>query len=158
VRSTSSSKALLVIALFAAACGDDDVPALDPLFPADYTATFVEVRDCRPSADHDLNNIRVLADPAALAPYRDREAPFPTGALLLKEEHDFGDTNCTGEPTQWTVMEKLADDSEPDQLDWRWQKVNLDRVVLSQDDPRCFGCHELCTEPPDSYLFTCAVP
>ena len=158
MRSTCSSNALLVIALFAVGCGDDDVPPIDPLFPADYTASYVEVRDCRPSGDHDLNNIRVLADPVALAPYRDRDAPFPTGALLLKEEHDFGDTDCTGPPIQWTVMQKLDDDSAPEQLDWRWQKVDVDRQVISEDDSRCFGCHDLCDEPPDSYLYTCAVP
>ena len=63
------------------ACGtDDEVPVL---FPADYLASYTEVRDCRKSADHDLHNIRILADPVALASYQNRDAPFPIDAKTI---------------------------------------------------------------------------
>lgn len=142
--------------VLAAACGGDDGAA--PVFPADYAASYVEVRDCRTSADHDLGRIRILADPAALAPYRDRAAPFPAGAVVLKVEHDFGDTDCTGPITQWTVMERLADGDGATTLGWRWQRVDAGRGVVTEDEPRCIGCHTDCGVAPDGYLGTCAMP
>ena len=135
-----------------AACGEDATP----LFPADYAATFVEVRDCRPSGDHDLRMIRIVADPEAAMRYRLRDADFAPGALIVKEEFDFGE-DCTGAPLQWTVMAR-APDAEAPRLGWRWQRVDGDRSVVSEDEPRCFGCHADCGVAPDGYLGTCAVP
>ncbi len=128
----------------------------DPAFPADYATTFTEVRDCRPSADHDLHLIRVLADPQALEPYRDRAEPFPEGAVVLKEEHDFGDVDCSQPPIGWTVMVK--DSTATDSEGWQWQRVDVNRKVTSENESRCFGCHHDCGVPPDGYLGTCAVP
>ena len=110
------------------------------------------------SGDHDLNIIRILADPAALSPYQDRNDPFPEGAVVLKEEYDFGDVSCSGPIKQWTVMQRLADDSSPDTLDWRWQQVDAERNVIAQDATRCIGCHTGCTPANDGYDYTCAVP
>jgi hypothetical protein len=87
-----------------------------------------------------------------------RDRAFPTGSVVLKEEFDFGDTGCTGEPVQWTVMEQLPTGSAPDTLDWRWQKVTTARAVKTEDDQRCIGCHEACGIAPDGYLGTCAIP
>ncbi len=139
-------------ALVLAACGSDPTP----LFPADYAASFVEVRDCRPSSDHDLRMIRVVADPEAARRYRLRDADFAAGALVVKEEFDFGE-DCSGPPLQWTVMER-APDAEAIRLGWRWQRVDGDRTVVSEDEPRCFGCHADCGVAPDGYRGTCAVP
>jgi hypothetical protein len=135
-----------------AACGGDDAV---PLFPADYAATYVEVRTCRTSADHDLSRIRVLTDPAALNPYVGRNAPFPEGSIVLKEQYDFSDTSCNGPITAWAVIQRQPAGSAPARLDWRWQRVEPDRTVSSQDDSRCFGCHVDCGVPPDGYLGTC---
>jgi hypothetical protein len=143
-----------LVCLLAACGGDDDGPA--QAFPDDYASSYVEVRDCRKSGDHDLNYIRVLADPAALAPYRDRNAAFPEGAVVLKEEHDFADDTCTGEVRQWTVMVKRA--AAADQLGWDWQRVDQDHNVVEENAPRCIGCHQGCGGPPDGYDGTCAVP
>lgn len=150
VRSASAS----LLALAAAACGGDDGP--EPLLPADYAATFVEVRDCRPSGDHDLRNIRVVADPAAAPRYLARDADFPLGALVVKEEFDFGDPTCAGDPVQWTVMQRAATDAV--HLGWVWQRIDADRTVVTHDEPRCFGCHAECGDAPTGYLGTCAVP
>jgi len=149
---------LLVGLLLTAGCpGGDDAP--EPLFPPDYATTYTEVRDCRGSGDHDLNNIRVLASPDAAGPYQDRTSPFPVGAIVMKEEHDFADNDCVGEVVQWTVMQRLADGEEPaTHLGWRWQKVDLDGNVQSQDDNRCYDCHSMCGVPPDGYLGTCTIP
>ena len=144
----SSCSALIVLV----ACGQD---AATPAFRADYAASYALVRDCRSSSDHDLHRIRVLADPAALAPYRDRTAGFPTGAIVLKEEFDFADSDCTGPVIEWTVMEKLA---TTDNLGWRWQRIDADRDVVTADEPRCINCHTNCGVTPDGYLGTCAVP
>lgn len=130
--------------------------ALQPLFPADYLSTFQEGRTCRASADHDLHNVHIFADAQAIGPYVDRDALFPEGALIVKEEHDFADGDCTGEILQWTVMQRLPLGTSLETLEWRWQKVDKDRHVLSQDDSRCFGCHDDCVSP-DGYESTCAV-
>ncbi|HLU66040.1 MAG TPA: cytochrome P460 family protein [Kofleriaceae bacterium] len=152
----------LLFATFLAlpACGDDgdDGPPAEPLFLEDYAATFTEVRDCRGSADHDLNRIRILASPNAVAPYRDRQEPFPPGAVVLKEEYDIADTDCTGEILQWTVMVRLEEGSAPEeQLGWAWQRVGVDRTVHEENAPRCTACHSACGVPPDGYEGTCAV-
>jgi hypothetical protein len=147
----------LVAAALTAACDGD--PAAGPLFPDDYAATYQEVRDCRRSGGaHDVNHIRVVADPAAVGPYRDRDRPFPVGAVVLKEEYDFSDEDCSGAIVQWSVMVKLADGDAPELLDWSWQRVSNLGDVLEEDAPRCVGCHEGCGVPPDGYDGTCAVP
>jgi hypothetical protein len=152
----------LSLAMLALASGcpaddaNDDGPAPD--FPADYADSYVEVRNCRGSGDHDLNNIRILASPTALAPYQNRMESFPVDAIVLKEEYDFGDLTCEGPIKQWTVMRKLEAGSSPDTLDWAWQRVDLERKVVEEDAGRCIGCHTACGNPPDGYEGTCAVP
>jgi hypothetical protein len=153
---------LALVTLVVASCdddtGDDEGPAVEPDFPADYEAQYTEVRPCMPSGDHDLNNVRILVDDAAQEPYQGRTLPFPVDAIVLKAEYDFGDTMCADSPTQWTVMRKLADGSAPDELDWAWQTVTADRVVEDVDEPRCISCHTGCGVPPDGYGWTCAIP
>ena len=154
---TTTAVPLAVVA-FAIACNGD--PGDDgPLFPDDYASTYQEVRDCRRSGGaHDVNHVRVLAGPAALGPYMNRTDPFPAGAIVLKEEYDFGDSTCSGEIVQWAVMMKLEPGDNPDMLDWRWQRVSKLGDVVEDDAPRCAGCHEGCGFPPDGYDGTCTVP
>jgi hypothetical protein len=148
----------LALLLLAGGCPADDVPEPEPDFPADYVDSYVEVRNCRGSADHDLNNIRILASPSALEPYQNRMEPFPVDAVVLKEEYEFDDPMCEGPIKQWTVMRKLAEGSAPDTLDWAWQTVDLQRNVVDEDDDGCFNCHSGCGNPPDGYEGTCAIP
>jgi hypothetical protein len=145
----------------AAACGDpeDDEPAGDEVvFSADYASDYTEVRDCRQSGDHDLNNIRIVADSAALAPYQDRSTPFPTGSIVLKEEFEFDDVDCTGEVKQWTVMQKLESGSGADTLGWTWQQVDRERGLVSENSQRCVACHSGCAGSDTGYDATCADP
>jgi hypothetical protein len=141
----------------ASSCADDSPsgPVPTPAFSADYAATYTEVRDCRSSTEHDLSRVRVLADQAALAPYQGRDADFPVGSVVLKEEHD--DSDCSGVPIRWTVMTRLAPGSSPATLDWHWQDVDAQRQVKTENDSRCVGCHTGCGVPPDGYLGTCTV-
>lgn len=141
------------------ACGTDP-PKEESLFPADYAATYQEVRNCRNSIEHDLMRIRVLASPEALAPYTDRAAPFPVGAIVLKEQYAGGDINCEGPIVQFTVMQKLADGEDPAMLDWTWQKTDGERVVDEDHDlEKCSSCHTRCGVPEEGgYAGTCAVP
>ena len=124
----------------------------EPSFPADYTKTFSQVRNCRSSAEHDSHNIRILASPNAVSPYRDRDAGFPVGAVVLKEERDFGDLNCSGPILQWTVMKRQPD------AGWQWQSVSPERRVLTTNEGKCAACHARCGQPPDGFEGTCAVP
>ena len=146
-----------LITLLAAGCGDPDpVPAA--AFPADYRSSYTQVRGCRKSGDHDLNFIRVLADPAATGPYQRRDVTFPVGSVVLKEEFDFADDTCTGAVKQWTVMVRLASGASASTLDWGWQRVDAQRKVVSEDEARCINCHLGCGSPPDGYQGTCALP
>jgi hypothetical protein len=148
-----------VLAFAGSSCGGDGDGSNgpEPAFPANYAATFTEVRNCRNSGDHDLSRVRVLADPAALEPYRGRAADFPVGSVVLKEEHAFSDADCSRTPIRWTVMTRLAAGSSPATLDWSWQDVDAERRVTSENDSRCVGCHAGCGVPPDGYLGTCTV-
>lgn len=142
---------------FAAACSASEPPSEPAAFPADYLDSYVEVRDCRRSADHELDFVRVLADPAALGPYGDRASAFPDGAVVLKEQYDPSDTTCSGAITEWTVMRKALAASE--RLGWDWQRVAADRRVVEANTDRCVGCHAGCTAAPHpGYDFTCADP
>jgi hypothetical protein len=144
-----------VLSLAASACSGDSSPA--PLFPADYADTYRQVRDCRHSIEHDVSSIRVLADLAAFEPYMNRDADFPEGAVVLKEEYAWEDVTCSGPLLRWTVSARLAAGSAPEALDWAWQKLNTSRKVVSADEPRCILCHTKCGVPPDGYEGTCAV-
>jgi hypothetical protein len=139
--------------------GSDSNIDAPPVFPADYAATYQQVRNCRFSLEHDLLYIRVLASPDALTPYNGRTAPFPTGAIALKEQYGENDTTCAGPIVSFTVMQKLDTGSSPATLDWRWQKVTADhRTVVEMDSQRCISCHRDCGKPPDGYSGTCTVP
>jgi hypothetical protein len=133
------------------ACSD----GAEPVFPATFAGSYVEVRDCRSSSEHELHRIRVLADPAAQPAYAGRSEPFPTDAIVLKIEYDFADTSCAGSAIEYTAMRKTAGEAR---LGWQWQRVTVDRDVESENDPRCITCHTACGVPPDGYLGTCAVP
>lgn len=132
-------------------------PGVD-LLPADYADTYTEVRDCRSSGDHDLHNIRVLADPAALGPYLNRMDPFPVGSIIVKEEYDFGDSDCSGEILRWTIMQRLEEGESPPDLDWHWQDVNQDFFVTEDNSERCAQCHFDCGAATTSYMGTCTDP
>ena len=138
---------LLFVAL--AACGSDG--GSPPNFPESYRDTYQQVRGCRKSGDHDLNNIRIVTNPTAFIAYTMRNAPFPEGSIVVKEEYDFADTSCLGDLVQWTSMAKI--DGQ-----WHWQRVDLDRNVESENEQRCIGCHAQCGLPPDGFDGTCAVP
>ncbi|MGE5307422.1 MAG: cytochrome P460 family protein, partial [Hyphomicrobiales bacterium] len=154
--------AVVAHALFA--CGSNSNGKTDgntsgpPVFPADYAATYQQVRNCRLSLEHDLMYIRVLASPDALAAYNGRTAPFPTGAIALKEQYGEDDTTCAGPIVNFTVMQKLAVGSSPATLDWTWQKVGADRRLVDTDITRCTRCHTDCGKPPDGYDGTCTMP
>ncbi len=143
----------------ALACSDDggSGPTEDgPAFAENYAKSYVEVRDCRPSGDHDLNNIRVLTDPTSVSVYEDRSGPFDEGAIVLKEEYEFDDAECSGSVKQWTVMRKLAKGESAETLDWEWQRVDAERRVVGVNSSRCINCHSMCDS--DGYDFTCADP
>jgi len=152
----------LALVLVLGACGTDPMepPKDPPMFDLAWMATYTEVRNCRKSADHDLQNIRVLADASAAGPFLQRDAPFPDGSIILKVQYDFGDLDCTGEVQQFTVMKKLTGTVAAPataQLGYDWQRVDSENEIVTTNDTACFGCHSDCFDP-SGYLGTCAVP
>ena len=144
---------LVGLALCAGGCG-----GASPLFPEDYAASYREVRSCRPSGDHNLNQVRVLADPLAAGTYLSRDGGFGPGRIILKVEYEFGDDRCSGPVKRFTVMQRVADGGAARALDWRWQTVDGRRAVVDSDDSRCIGCHKSCGVPPDGFEATCGLP
>jgi hypothetical protein len=113
---------------------------VQPVFPANYRETFVEVRNCRFSLEHGGVNIRVLANPTAAQPYLDNDNPLPVGSIVVKEE--FGGTGCDDANfLQWRALRKEAPGFDPADGDWHWQWVNADRSVRFNDKSTCIACH-----------------
>ena len=152
-------RSIIACALLASACSPANEPSESvPAFPKEYASSYQEVRACRQSSEHDLNRIRVLADPAALEAYQKRDRPFPEGSVVLKEEYETSDPDCSGPITKWTVMQRLATGSSPSTLDWRWEEVDVQHRVIGRDTPRCFGCHADCTPEMGGFDGTCTAP
>jgi hypothetical protein len=146
-------RAVLLFTLVACGGGDDE-----PLpYPEDYRSTFVEVRNCRNSIDHDLMRIRVLAAPDTLSAYMNK-TPFPDGALLIKEEFSNSDSTCSGPLARLTVMQKLPVGSSPATLDWTWYDLDGKQKIETIDEKRCISCHTSCGKPPEGYDGTCTMP
>jgi hypothetical protein len=142
--------------------GDDEGETETPLFPADYAASYQQVRNCRFSLEHDLVRVRVLASPDALTAYNGRTAPFPTGAVVIKEEYAESDTTCAGPIQNISVMQKLAAGAAPGSLDWSWQEVDGEHRTVTPTTSAairsCTSCHSDCGKPPEGYDGTCTVP
>ena len=151
--------ALLCLATLSAGCPGPMPPdAGTPFFPGDYAATWREVRGCRRSGDHDLNHVRIFADPSSADIYLSRDGGFRPGMVIIKAEYDFADDLCSGPIKQLTVMRKGADGGSPATLDWQWQTVSGARAVVSENGARCISCHRACGVPPDGFEGTCALP
>lgn len=117
---------------------------LEPIFPADYRETFIEVRDCRNSIEHGSVSIRVLANPIAAGPYLRNENPLPVGSIIVKEEYDAPDCGNDADLARWRPMRKEAPGFDPDDGDWAWQWVSApSRTVLLDDKATCIGCHRV---------------
>jgi hypothetical protein len=157
---------LLALAATAAAACDGEQEPRDaggevdagpvPSFPANYAASYTEMRDCRPSHEHALRYIRVLASQSALEPYAalSPEVPYPAGAVLLKLEYD--DEECA-ELVEYTSLEKLEPGENPAGRDWLWQRVSSEREVIENGAPwTCINCHTVHCAPPNGYDLTCA--
>jgi hypothetical protein len=111
-----------------------------PIFPADYRATYTEVRDCRLSLEHGGVMVRVLANAVAAQPYVDLANPLPVGSIVVKEE--YSGTTCDDTSfVRWRAMRKESPGFDPVDGDWHWQWVEADRSVTFDDKSTCITCH-----------------
>jgi sugar lactone lactonase YvrE len=112
----------------------------ESLLPADYLASYVEVRDCRFSLEHGGITIRVLASPGAAEAYQDEAETLPVGSIIVKEE--YSDSDCSPSSLlRWRVMRKEAPGFDPEHGDWHWQFVTPRREVVYDDKATCISCH-----------------
>ncbi len=149
-----------VLAMGLLGCSDDAPPGADPLYPVDYAQSYVEVRACRFSLEHDLMRIRVFASPDAAPTYMARTGTFAANAIIVKQEYDSADMDCSGAVLSTAAIQKLEPGSAPDKLDWRWQRVDEsgepaeDNLTVN----RCVDCHTDCGGDPVPFDGTCSVP
>ena len=138
----------ITLLCISAGCGPADPPPATSIVPANYSATYPEVRGCRTTTEHisdygagqpAITNIRVVLDPAAMANYRVAGQTLPAGTFVLKEE--YGDPTCST-IVGWTVMHKEPG-YDPAHGDWHWQRVRAsDHAVLEDGHvTRCINCH-----------------
>jgi hypothetical protein len=130
-----------------------------PIFPSDYRASFVEVRDCRLSIEHGGVNIRVLASPDSARPYLDAANPLPIGSVLVKEE--FDGPGCDDRDfVRWRVMRKEAPGFDSEDGDWHWQWVEPNFAVRFDDKQTgsCIDCHRAAECLARDYMCTKGEP
>jgi hypothetical protein len=133
------------------ACEEDEPQA--SLLPESYPAGFTEVRDCRFSAEHELKNIRILADASGTSTFQTEDYPFELGALVVKEE--FRDPECT-QLEGYTLMERRGPGDDEAIDGWVWQRLDAAGRWIGPDDPTgCVSCHRACTHGRDG---VCADP
>ncbi len=113
----------------------------EPIFPADYRATFTEVRNCRFSIAHGGVSVRVLANPIAADPYLNDANPLPVGSIVIKEEYAGPSCDNDADLIGWRVMRKEDPGYDPQDGDWHWQHLNAERQVLYNTKATCIGCH-----------------
>lgn len=156
-------------ALVVSACGGDD--ADDIIFEIEAVERdFEEVVPCRWSHEHELNHVRVVADPESARIFTecvltglgeecelDGEPVegFPVGSLFVKYEYD--DEGCQDEDfVQYTASLRLEDGSFDEGWDWLWQRVSPDMDLLEDGAPfRCLDCHIDHCESPDGLDLRC---
>jgi sugar lactone lactonase YvrE len=112
----------------------------EPILPADYQASFVEVRNCRFSFEHGGVYIRVLTDPGSAELYQANASLLPVGSVVVKEEYSSGDCG-TGDLVRWRAMRKEAPGYDPEDGDWHWQMLTPRREVAQDTKATCIGCH-----------------
>jgi hypothetical protein len=117
------------------------VPGIVPIFPASYRNTYVEVRNCRFSVEHDGVAIRVLANPVAVQPYLQNQNPLPVGSVVVKEEYNAAGCGDDSKLVRWRAMRKEEPGFDAEGGDWHWQWVNRNRTVRYDDKSTCIGCH-----------------
>lgn len=127
----------------------------DPLFPPDFLDSYILVRDCRFSSDHNLSRVRVYVDSTGAQSYLNGNYPLPVGTVSVKVLTPGDNEQCEGEVLEWVVMLKGPAGTAPSTNDWIWQSVNPNRSVRlsGQLEGECIACHEDCTKGRD-YMCT----
>jgi hypothetical protein len=145
--------ALLAAGATLASCNGRDDLVFDV---QEVERSFEEVVSCRWSHEHELNHVRVFADPRSAEIFRacvltgeaencvmDGEpvAGFPVGSLFVKYEYD--DFGCEDDDFMgYTASLRLEDGSFPEGRDWQWQRVSPSMSLVEDGaPPRCLGCH-----------------
>jgi len=124
---------------------------IEPIFPANYRDSFIEVRNCRLGIEHGGVMIRVLANPVAADLYRQLAPALPQGSIVVKEEYTVpqgsGSQDCNdANLVSWSAMRKEAPGFDPVDGDWHWQRVLAPSRAVQCDDKHCPGfvcitCH-----------------
>jgi hypothetical protein len=132
----------------------------EPDFPADYADKATSRSGTAAAAATTTSTTSGSSPiPPPSAPYQGRAEPFPAGAIVLKEEYDFGDLDCSGRDQAVDRDASPGRWASPDTLDWAWQRVDAQRRVFEVETPcAASAVTRAAASPPDGYEWTCAVP
>ena len=136
------------------ACSAKDYTCGGPLFPPDFLDSYILVRECRLSVEHNLTYVRVYVDSTGAQSYLNGTYPLPVGTVSVKTMAD--NEQCDGGIVEYAVMVKGSAGTAPSTNDWIWQSVNSDRSVRLSGtifEGACISCHEDCTKGRD-YMCT----
>jgi hypothetical protein len=139
-----------------ATCSAKDYMCGGPLFPPDFLDSYILVRDCRFSSDHNLSRVRVYVDSTGAQSYLNGNYPLPVGTVSVKTMNSGDNEQCEGALEEYAVMVKGPSGTAPSTNDWIWQSVNPDRSVRLSGtifEGECITCHEDCTKGRD-YMCT----
>jgi hypothetical protein len=123
----------------------------DSVFPEAFEDTYLRIDDCKVSS-HGGDYVVTWLNEVGLstwAAYREQLAGgqvlpegetvvFPPGTILVKAQ--YSDANCY-DLRQYTAIEKLAEGSAPEQLDWTWQKMSPSAFETG-NPAGCVACHD----------------
>lgn len=139
--------AALSLASVVTGCEPDDPETIDPIYPADWKSTYIEVRGCRGSPDHDLEFVGLWIDPASQARFDECVKPggtctgaFDAGATFVKPQ--YSDPACTDLVRVSAARKEAGFDAVGG---WRWQEVAYTggKAKVTEDGAlqQCYGCH-----------------
>lgn len=142
----------LVVLVAVTGCEPEDGPT--SLLSDDWRSTYLEVRGCRASPDHDLEHVALWMDPASKVKWDTCVDAFPEGGSTCTEGFPEGATfvkpqYLDGACTQLLRISIAKKDRRfAETGGWHWQEIAFDgeRESITKDgaQPRCVGCHATC--------------
>ena len=137
------------IILSGCASWDDDVVA-----PEDFRSSYLKLHDCKESQHPEARYVISWLSPNATSIWEawadgGEDVDFEVGTVSVKAQ--YSDKNCAN-LKNYTLMEKVDEESSDELGGWRWQYVNdSGECINCNGGIGCAGCHSACSIGPDYF-------